>query len=95
MKSAPVASTPTRTFVHAAPFKIGKSPAVFQDRPWVLRLNVGGGVSLNTGGARGTLIAGDEGREQQQRLEKLKKKKKNPLKMLHKRVTEEGGANRG
>lgn len=53
MKSAPVAPTPIRTFVHAAAFKIPESPAAFQDRPGVLRLNVRGGVSLNTGGGEG------------------------------------------
>lgn len=49
MKSAPVALAPTRTFVLAAAFKTPKSHATFQDRPEVLRLNVGGGGELRKG----------------------------------------------
>lgn len=66
MKSAPVAPTPTRTFVHAAAFKIPKSPAALQDRPGVLRLNVRGGRQPEHRRGRGTLVAEDEGREQEQ-----------------------------
>lgn len=67
MKSAPVALAPTPTFVLAAAFKTQNSPVAFQDRPGVLRLNVGGGgFSPDTGGGEGLWLHEDRGREQKQ-----------------------------
>lgn len=87
MKSALVALSLTHTFVLTAAFKTPKSPPAFQGKPKVLGLNVRGGVNLNTGGRKELWFLDDEGREQEQWIEK-----KMLLKMQNQSVMEDGEA---